>query len=245
MIASLGMYDMPHTRDANNRLWSLINAGLRLEPRDLDRTDDMWEHWLSPDLLMSQTCGLPFRARLHDKVKLVGTPDYGLPGCPPGYYNSVLLVRADRNEAMLHELDTPSLAYNEPLSQSGWAAPFAHFKALGQPFKAGLQTGAHVASARAVALGQADVAAVDALTWAMLERDSPSLVNALRVIDQTAPTPGLPYITAQTRDPAPIAVAIDQAIAALDQADRDALHLKALIRIPEQAYLDLPIPPAP
>ncbi len=245
MIASLGMYDMPHARDANDRLWSLIRSGLGEGPPALDRTDDIWAHWLSPDLLVSQTCGLPFRARLHHKVKLVGTPDYGLPGCPPGHYNSVLLVHADSHAEAPSDLDTPRLAYNEPLSQSGWAAPHAHFKALGLPFEAGPHTGAHAASARAVADGQADIAAVDALTWPMLERGSPSLVNALKVIDRTAPTPGLPYITALTRDPARIALAIDRAIAALDQADRDILHLRALIRIPAQAYLDLPIPPAP
>ena len=241
----MGMYDMSHARAAHDRFWTLIRSGLDHGPERLDRTYDIWEQWLSPDLVMSQTCGLPFRARLHDKVRLIGTPDYGLPGCPPGHYNSVLLVRVDNDASVLSELVHPRLAYNEPLSQSGWAAPYAHFHALGQSFEVGAQTGAHAASARAVAEGKADVAAVDALTWAMLERESPVLFNTLRIIDRTAPTPGLPYITALTRDPAPIALAIDQAITSLDQTDRDILHLKALIRMPAKAYLDLPIPPTP
>lgn len=245
MIASMGMYDMAHARIAHDRFWSLIRSALGHGPEQLDRTDDLWGHWLSPDLVMSQTCGLPFRARLHDKVNLIGTPDYGVPDCPPGHYNSVLLVREDNPAPALSALDRPRLAYNEPLSQSGWAAPLAHFHTLGQAFEVGPQTGAHAASARAVIEGGADIAAIDAVTWKMLEHDSPSLFNALRIIDRTTPTPGLPYITAQTHDPAPIAQAIDRAIEALDRTDRDILHLKALIRIPAQTYLDLPIPPAP
>ena len=96
-----------------------------------------------------------------------------------------------------------------------------------------------------MAEGHADIAALDALTWAMLQNEPPDLYRALKVIDHTAPTPGLPYITAARRDPAPIARAVDQAITALDQNDRDILHLNALIRIPAQAYQKLPIPPRP
>lgn len=239
------MYDMPHARAAYDRFWSAIRSALGAGPERLERAGDVWSAWLSPNLLMSQTCGLPFRARLHNKVNLIGTPDYGLPGCPPGHYNSVLLVRADSPAQSLSDLNGPKLAYNEALSQSGWAAPYGHFKALGMAFEVGPQTGAHANSAAAVAQGHADIAALDALTWAMLQRESPDIFGALKVIDRTAPTPGLPYITAATRDPVPIAQAIDQAITALDQSDRDILHLKALIRIPAEAYLELSIPPQP
>lgn len=239
------MYDMPHARAANDRFWAAIQSALGVGPERLDRTDDMWRHWLSPDLLMSQTCGLPFRTRLHDKVVLIGTPDYGLPDCPPGHYYSVFLVRTERAENALSDLNSPKLAYNEPLSQSGWAAPYAHFQNLGITFEAGPQTGAHVASARAVAEGAADVAALDALTWSMVQREAPELFGSLKIIDRTTPTPGLPYITAPTQDPAPIAHAIDQAISALDETDRETLHLHGLTRIPARTYLETPIPPAP
>jgi ABC-type phosphate/phosphonate transport system substrate-binding protein len=245
MIASLGMYAMPHARAAHDRLWNGIRDAFGDGPVDLDTTDDMWGHWLSPDLLLSQTCGLPFRARLHDQVALIGTPDYGLPGCPPGHYNSVFLVHVDNPATTLTDLNNPILAYNEALSQSGWAAPHAHFQRHRIAFEVGPQTGAHAASARVVAEGGADIAALDALTWAMLQRETPLIGAPLKEIGRTDPTPGLPYVTAATRDPAPVAAAIDQAIARLDADDREILHLKGLIRIPASAYLALPIPPHP
>jgi len=196
------MYAMPHARAAHDRFWAAIRTALGAGPDLLDQTDDMWGHWLSPDLLLSQTCGLPFRARLHDKVQLVGTPDYGLPGCPPGFYNSVLLVNGQNPANTLRDLDRQTLAYNEPLSQSGWAAPYAHFRDHGIRFVAGPHTGAHAASARAVADGDADIAALDAMTWAMLQCDDPALTAQLKEVGRTTPTPGLPYITARTRNPA-------------------------------------------
>ncbi|MHA6262686.1 phosphate/phosphite/phosphonate ABC transporter substrate-binding protein [Arenibacterium sp. CAU 1754] len=238
MIAALGMYDMPAIQGANDRFWQAIQARLGYGPARLTRAGDFWEIWTSRDLILAQTCGLPYRSRLHDQVTLVGTPDYALPGCPPGYYNSVLVVR---NEA---DGDTPgafaggTLAYNEKMSQSGWAAPTAHLSALGIGFEHHLESGAHAESARAVAQGRADMAGIDALTWRLLCAHDP-VAGRLRVIDVTAPTPGLPLITAVQNDPAPIAGAVRAAIGDLDRADRDALYLNGLIDIPAADYLAL------
>lgn len=128
MIASLGMYELSGMAGANDRLWALIRDGLRARgiaaPDGLTRGEvAYWDAWQSPDLVLSQTCGFPYRARLHDKVTLIGTPDYGLPGCPPGHYCSVFVARKDDPRVTLDQFDGTALAYNEPLSQSGWAAP--------------------------------------------------------------------------------------------------------------------------
>jgi ABC-type phosphate/phosphonate transport system substrate-binding protein len=56
-------------------------------------------------------------------------------------------------------------------------------------------TGAHEASVHAVAAGAADVAAIDCVTWAHLQRLRPASVTGLRVLDWTASSPGLPLIT--------------------------------------------------
>jgi ABC-type phosphate/phosphonate transport system substrate-binding protein len=57
-------------------------------------------------------------------------------------------------------------------------------------------TGAHAASAEAVAVGEADVAAIDCVTFALLQRLRPAVTRPLRVLAWTAPSPGLPLITA-------------------------------------------------
>jgi ABC-type phosphate/phosphonate transport system substrate-binding protein len=243
VIAWLGMYDPAPLRAANDRLWGLIRAALGHGPDRLDRARDPWEAWQSPRLLLAQTCGMPYRTRLHGHVTLVGTPDYGLPDCPPGHYQTVLVARRD-DPRDLDALAAGTLAYNEALSQSGWAAPVAHLAGLGLAPRHLLRTGAHAASVRAVADGRADLAGIDAVTWALLGDHDPNVAR-LRVVARTAPTPGLPLITAAGHDPAPIAAAVTQAIASLDPADRRALYLRALVTIPAAAYLAVPTPLPP
>ena len=95
---------------------------------------------------------------------------------------------------------------------------------------------------RAVAEGRADLAAIDAVTWRMLERWEPEVTAALAVIGRTGLSPGLSFATAAA-DPAPHLEAVSEAIAALDAGSRDALGLRGVRHLPESAYLDLP--PAP
>ena len=245
MIASLAMYDLLALQGANDRLWRAIRSHLGHGPENLTRDGDLWQIWQSPDLLIAQTCGMPFRTRLHPNVTLVGTPDYGLPDCPPGYYNSVLVVHVDANGDRPEDFAGVRFAYNDPASQSGWAAPITHMDAAGVRFAVLLQTGSHANSARAVAEGGADIAGLDALTWQLLQDHNPTLTDRLRVIDSTEPTPALPYITAAGRDPAPIAKAFRAALGDLPPRDRAALRLQGLVDIPAPAYLAIATPASP
>lgn len=249
MIAALGMYDRAETAAANDRLWMLIRDGLRDRgfeaPDALTRGDLAYmPGWTSPDLLLSQTCGLPFRARLHDQVTLIGTPDYGVEGCPPGFYRSVLVARADDRRNDLGKFAGARLAYNDGLSQSGWAAPLARAAALGLRFGETLETGGHRLSMLAVAEGGADIAALDAVTWRLLQRWEPAAVR-VKVVGLTDPTPGLPLISRAGASVQAIFAAVSAAIAALSPEDRDTLCLKGLVSIPVADYLALPLPPTP
>ncbi|QYZ70600.1 phosphate/phosphite/phosphonate ABC transporter substrate-binding protein [Neotabrizicola shimadae] len=249
MIAALGMYDRAETAGANDRLWGLVRDGLRdrgIEAPDALTRGDLayMPGWTSPDLLVSQTCGLPFRARLHDQVTLIGTPDYGVEGCPPGFYRSVLVARADDPRGDLIRFAGARLAYNDSLSQSGWAAPLARAATLDLRFGETLETGGHRLSMLAVAEGSADIAALDAVTWRLLQRWEPAAAR-VKVVGLTDPTPGLPLISRAGADAPPLFAAISAAIAALSPADRDTLCLKGLVAIPAADYLALPLPPSP
>jgi len=161
VIASLGMYDRAETAGANDRLWAGIRDGLRARgiaaPEALTRGEHAyWDAWQSPDLVFSQTCGYPFRARLHGSVTLIGTPDYGLPDCPAGHYYSVFVARAE-DPRDLAALATTRFAFNEDLSQSGWGAPQNHAVAHGlPPFRPAVRSGGPRLSALARAEGRAD-----------------------------------------------------------------------------------------
>ncbi|MDJ0628711.1 MAG: PhnD/SsuA/transferrin family substrate-binding protein [Rhodobacter sp.] len=245
MIAGLPMYDRPETAGAHDAYWQAIRDALRdrniAAPDGLSRGIDPWTLWRRNDLVLAQTCGLPYRARLHGKVTLLGTPDFGVPDCPPGYYRSVIVVRAEDPRIAVSDLSGAKLAYNDPLSQSGWAA----VRALGLPFSEKIRTGSHRQSARAVAAGRADLAGIDAVTWRSMGVHDPDLAGALRVLARTPPTPGLPYICAPGFDARGIAAAIDEALDGLNASVRDVLGLRGLVRIPPETYLEQPIPDAP
>ena len=70
--------------------------------------------WLHPDLILGQTCGLPYISKLCDKVELVGTPDYGVEGCPPGFYHSTLVSSSADPRRHLSEFLGSTLAFNGP-----------------------------------------------------------------------------------------------------------------------------------
>lgn len=237
----LGMYDRPETAAANDRLWQGIRENLGFGPCELTRDMDFFDIWRAPDLLFAQTCGMPFRLGLYRQVQLVGTPDYGLPDCPPGFYNSVIVARRDAGDTSLAQLCRGVFAYNEPVSQSGWAAPMVHLQALGLAAHETLRTGAHVASARAVADGQADFASLDALTWALIQRYD-GFAETLQVVARTKPTPTLPFITGSAQSADFVRSATATAIAALSDQDRATLCLKGLIEIPISDYLAVPNP---
>ena len=248
MIASLSMYDWPQVRAEHDRFWTLIRDGLRAggiaAPDRLTRDESLWSVWESPELLLGQTCGMPYRTRLHGRVELVGTPDYGLPDAPPGYYYSVLVARKDAPGAAEDFIDR-TLAFNGQDSQSGWAAPQNQMAKAGLRFTHTRRTGAHRDSARAVAIGKADIAAIDAISWRLIEAHHPEIAGKLRIVSRTDPTPGLPLVTAKGRETAPLGRAVASAIAALAPADRAALGLKALVTLPAEAYLAVPTPPPP
>lgn len=244
MIASLPMYDRPEVQGATDRLWQAIRQTLGHGPDQLTRDGEVWEQWRSADLLLSQTCGYPYRAVLHGKVALVGTPDYGLDGCAPGQYRSVFVARRDDGRVDPADFATSLFAYNEPLSQSGWAAPAAWAEARRLSFGNTLRTGGHRASALAVAERRADLAALDAQSWRLMERFD-SFAERLHVIGATPPTPALPFITACSNDPDAIFNAIRDAIDAMAHEDRAALSLRCIVRIPPAAYLAVPTPAPP
>lgn len=243
MIASLPMYATPLTTGADARFWALIRDNMHKQGHDAPKNlsvapPDLMEHWRNPALVFSQTCGLPYRAVLKDDVSVIGTPDYGIKGCPAGHYCSVIIARQNDTRNALADFRDARFAYNDPMSQSGWAALALEAPETLQGPR--ICTGSHRASVLAVQQRQADFAAVDAVSWWHLQ--SLEQTRGLRIVHATRPTPGLPYITARSGPADALFAAISQAIAALAPSDRDKLHLKGLIALPPSAY-DLPLPP--
>jgi len=245
MIASLMMYQRPQLEDVHNRYWALIRENLAAyginSPEALSQDAEEFSVWNDPELVLSQTCGMPYRNDLHDKVTLIGTPDFALHKCEPGYYRSAFIIRKSDQRDTLPAFRQAVFAYNQQFSQSGYAAPFQHLKTFGFWFNDRLHTHQHLQSARAVATGRADIASLDAVSWRLMQ-EYEDFASDLRVLEWTQPTPGLPYIAAAGVHQQHNFDAIKRAISQLSPEDKKHLGIKTLVYIAPQDYLAVPNP---
>ena len=246
MQASFPMYARPELEGGYQRFWErvrhrLILAGLDA-PEHLTMDGIGTDFWLRSDLVLSQTCSLPFRTKLHPNARLVGAFDHRLPGCPAGHYRSAIIARKRDPRREITAFEGATLAFNEPGSQSGYAALAAHLE-TGPPvtFASCVQTGAHRASAMAVAAGEADIAAVDAVSWAFMERFDP-FARDLHAIGWTEPTPALPLICALGIDVSAIRAAVRGAVQDLDETQKDELMIYDFVETPLDAVLSVKTP---
>ncbi|MBQ2260239.1 MAG: PhnD/SsuA/transferrin family substrate-binding protein [Loktanella sp.] len=247
MIASLPMYARPANRAAHQAFWYLIRDGLHAyglrAPDDLNETIEFEQSWAQPDLVLGQICNLPYRARFRDHVTPIAAMDYGLPGCAPGFYNSVFIVHRDSTISDPQDLRNSRMATNALLSQSGYGAAQQWAADQGFHFTMPLITGSHAASITAVATGQADFATIDAQTWRMAQQDHPA-TDLVKVIGTTPASPCMTLITRAGQDPAPYLAAVTAAVETLPEPLRQTLGLRGVVALSPDAY-DIPLPPEP
>ena len=186
--ASLGMYDMPALHRANDALWSAIAtrlraAGLDDVPDRLDRTRPIGDIWRDPALLLAQTCGYPLVTVLDGIAEPVAVPVYGWPGCDGARHCSLLVVPAASSFEALVQLRGRRAAFNGHDSNTGMnlfrhaVAPLAKGEAF---FAATIETGSHLASLDRVASGDADIAAIDCVTFGQAMRHDPQRTAGVR-----------------------------------------------------------------
>jgi ABC-type phosphate/phosphonate transport system substrate-binding protein len=204
-VAALPMYDWPGLRCSNDAFWRALAVALKDRgfepPQALDRDRPDMEIWRDSDLLIAQTCGYPLVSQLLGHVQLIATPCYGAEGCDGPFYSSHIIVRSDDPAVRLADMAGRIAAVNSLQSQSGCAA-LHHACGKGGPepfFSAAVPSGSHLGSMQAVAAGRADVAAIDAVCWALARRHYPKLAGRLKSLGTTALKPGLPFVTAASR----------------------------------------------
>ncbi|MCY4549476.1 MAG: PhnD/SsuA/transferrin family substrate-binding protein [Defluviicoccus sp.] len=201
-FASLPMYDLPEIRRATRAWWAGLArafsaSGLDDVPQSLTAPTDTTGHWRDRRLLFSQACGRNYVRELAGHVQLVATPCYAAPGCDGPRYRSLLFGGADSDLEPTADMSGVRAAINGFDSHSGWVALCAAVGAAGgAPDFADIRvTGSHAASMEAVRRGEADLCAVDCVTFALLQRHAPDRVAGLGFIGRTPAATGLPYIT--------------------------------------------------
>ncbi len=209
LSASFPMYDFEEVHGAHEVLWNSVarkleKAGVKGVPAALDRARGVHELWTDPELLLSQCCGADLVGRYAGTLALVATPRYRAPGCDGCFYSSVVLVAGHSPATEISDLRNAVCVVNSHESHSGTNA----LRALVAPFSRGgrffsriVTSGSHPASVATVARGEADVAAIDCVTYAHLERYRPSVLEGTRPLCYTARAPGIPFVTRAGTDP--------------------------------------------
>ena len=236
MIASLPMY--LNTIEPLEKLWCylaprLASTGGNAVPQQLVWPTDYAGHWLSPDLLLSQACGFPLVSELAGKVRVVGTFRYRADGCDGIFCRSKLVVRSHDTANTLADFRGRTVAYNSTNSQSGYnslralVAPLAQ---QGKFFGDRVEGGSHRKSVELVRDGLADIASIDCVSLAALEKYSPEVTRGIRALGYSDPYPGLPLITA--------AQTSDAVLASLRSALAQAMHDPALGATREALFIE-------
>lgn len=245
-VASLGMYDAPGQKPANDRLWAGIADRLRAAgvdglPDALDRSRPLAEIWDDPDLLLAQTCGYPLMTEWRKRLTYVATPRYGAPGCEGTGHRSRFVVHADSPIAALQDCRGLTAAVNDPASNTGMnllRAAVASLAVDGRFFGRVVVTGSHAASLEAVAGGEAAIAAIDGVSFAALERERADLTAAVRTIGWSEVSPALPFVTSINSTPALVQTlrrAIRETIAA-DAGIQQSLWIEGVEVIAVERY---------
>jgi ABC-type phosphate/phosphonate transport system substrate-binding protein len=218
----------------------LADAGVADTPQLL-HPDDLPAFWRRQDVLLTQTCGYPYVTSLRGTASLLATPCFDFPGCDGSNYSSVIVTRAVDGVSALAEARGLTAAANSADSNSGMnvlrhaVAPLAR---EGRFFGKVKWTGAHVASLRAVREGEADIAAIDCVTFGYLKQESPDSVQGIKVLQYSASSPGLPLVTAHSV-PASLQERLRAALVspgAQLRAHMAALHIKAFEHRPDADY---------
>ncbi len=253
-ISSLAMYDWPQLRPAQDAFYAAWQAAMSARglspPPALSWQASLPEVWASSELFLAQTCGHPFAAGHCGDAQLIATPCYEVPGCEGARYRSILVAARHREGDKLATFRGGLVAINQPSSYSGHEALYRHLASLSLPsssgvgeadafFAAARYTGSHLASMQAVAVGDADLAAIDCVLWAHADEFRSELRKSLCVIDRTKLAPGLPFITSGSRSANELSIMRESLFAVLHdpKAERwQELRLCGATILPASAY---------
>ncbi|MGJ7517481.1 phosphate/phosphite/phosphonate ABC transporter substrate-binding protein [Pseudomonas baetica] len=240
-LAELLMYVAPEPiRQANERWLARILDRLGVTRRDAEGLSLM-DLWLSPHLLLTQTCGYPLMTTLRGQVRVLGRPRYELPDSSGGNHCSLLLSRADEPRRTLQDFQGSRGVINGEDSNSGMNLLRHRLAPLhrdGRFFDRVGHSGSHRESLRWLREGRADLAAIDSVTFAYLARHAAEEVAGLRVVERSAIGPTLPYITAarvSDEQAEEIRAVMNQTLRELPDV-ADALGLQEVLPVSESDY---------
>jgi hypothetical protein len=218
MLASFPWYDLPSVRWANDSLWQATGY-----PGKLNRHQAVSDLWHDPDLLVTQACGLDLFLS-GAPIEPVAAPVFDL-DCEAGMYFSYIVGNVNGRVAAVNSLS----------SRSGWSALLS----ICTPQRV-VVTGSHQASLEALKNGIADVAAIDAVTWSIVERDAPAKVAGLEIVERSSEAPSPPYVVRRGVDRGDVFRSLNSALESPGSINaKKALLIKGIIPIRRHHYFPI------
>ena len=186
----LDMYLAPPSEAAFARLESRLRT--ILTDAAIDLTADF-----AAGFAVGQICGITFANAPAGQLRYLATFVADATTVPAGHYNSILVTPRENGLTTPADFDPArhKAVINETGSFSGNLTFAAHMAAehntgLGTP----LASGAHLKSIGMVARGEADLAAIDRISFALARQTVPDDVAGVTVIGETASHPGVPFV---------------------------------------------------
>ncbi|MBC8259512.1 MAG: PhnD/SsuA/transferrin family substrate-binding protein [SAR324 cluster bacterium] len=213
--ATLPLYDLPEAQmqckpysgPCTDAFWqglaeSFRKAGLENVPDILYRGDDVYQN----NVFFGQVCGYPLTHEFSGRFQVIATPVYRTPYFTGPEYRSVIVVHKNCEWEKLADANGSLAAVNSKNSHSGYnilrymvtqltTGPY-EVRRLTKPFFSGvLISGGHRNSLSQISNKEADVAAIDALTWSLLERYVPKDLENVRILEISPPAPAPAFVT--------------------------------------------------
>jgi ABC-type phosphate/phosphonate transport system substrate-binding protein len=234
-------------RPAVNLFWAalrpyFVTAGIKDVPALLDR-DRPYGVDPTAECLFTQTCSYTLFTTAKNQFQVLGSPAYAAKGCTGALHCSFIVARDTSYIDRLEDLRDKTFAVNELNSNSGMNLPryvFSRGHKNGQFFSQVVVSGSHAHSADMVSTGRADGAAIDCITFALLQKYRPAAVARLRIIAETPDTRTPPFVTSRRTNAKEVA-ALKGALHAFfsDSATlkvREGLLLAGIEFVDESAY---------
>ena len=158
-------------------------------PRSSTRGGDLAAHWRRPGLVFGQTCGYPYVTGLKDAVDADRDARIRISRLRRRFASKLHRSAAPATRAArLSEFRGATAALNAWDSNTGmnlFRAAIAPVAGGAPFFRAIVVTGSHEASMAAVAEGRADLASIDCVSFALLERGRPDLIERVAVVAES------------------------------------------------------------
>jgi ABC-type phosphate/phosphonate transport system substrate-binding protein len=244
-FVSLGMYAFTEAqqsawRQLFDRFVALYGSGAASVTLNFDHDPTKL---LEPGLWFGHTCGYPLMTRLQEQLGPFCVPMFDVPGVDGKLYCSRIIVAADSDIDSISDSRGRVVAMNNLDSNSGMNVlrhAVADMAESGQFFSRAVVTGGHLHSLRAVASGVADIAAIDCVSFQLIEDWQPSLCVGLRIVTDSVKTCGLPLVMPHSliasTDTAVLIGRLNHALDACDSSVRQTLHLTGFTPVQMDEY---------